>query len=87
MVAGSVECEVCRSRVILAPVVSLSRMQKQFHMYFLTNPGGTVIIVFKRHRPKHKQATAGVQTVGTTSSTMAGAGPAKLLVLINTFPF
>lgn len=58
---------MCRSCVILAAVVSLSRMQKQFHMYFLANPGGTVIIVYKRDRPKHKQTTVGVQTVVTLS--------------------
>lgn len=83
---GLVECEVCRRCEILAAVVSLFRMQKQFHMYFLTNPGGTVIIVYKRDRPKHKQTTAGVQSVVTL--------PAPWLVLdqqsywlIIAFPF
>lgn len=40
-------------RVILVGVVlSVSRMQKEFHMYFLANPGGTMIIVCKK-KSKH----------------------------------
>lgn len=42
-----------RGRVILVGLVlSVSRMQKQFHMYFLANPGGTMIIVCKK-KSKH----------------------------------
>lgn len=38
-----------RGRLILVGLVlSVSRMQKQFHMYFLANPGGTMIIVCKK---------------------------------------
>lgn len=45
--------------MILVAVVFLSRMQTQFHMYFLANPGGTMIIA----RHKHKYTTVGVQSV------------------------
>lgn len=34
--------------ILVGLVLSVSRMQKQFHMYFLAKPGGTMIIVCKK---------------------------------------